>query len=263
MTEEEAEKIRSLVSAVLMFEQNNDERLREKIIKVRKEIRLQVLENPEKSKFFSQALAHVNIILKYNPRVEKFTRDILGLAARDPIKDLRIDYLKYYAGSRATAAFFFKASFGLAFLLVGMIGFFFYKLRESNVALTEEITVRKSTEDELRKHRENLAQMVAQRTQDLTKTTQRLEARSYELERSNKALQEFAFIASHDLKEPLRKIETFSSMLREECGQDLKREGLDYLGRMESSVMRMRAMIEGLLNYQGLPKAVGILSRSI
>jgi PAS domain S-box-containing protein len=68
-----------------------------------------------------------------------------------------------------------------------------------------------------------------------------------ELSRSNEELQQFAFIASHDLQEPLRKIKTFSERLVTTCGDSLTEQGQDYLERMQSAVFRMQTLIEDLL----------------
>lgn len=77
------------------------------------------------------------------------------------------------------------------------------------------------------------------------------EVRRYarQLERSNKDLQDFAFVASHDLQEPLRKIRAFGSMLRDKYAERLDEEGRDYIYRMQSAEERMRRMIEELLAY--------------
>src|SRR5262249_4304831 len=78
---------------------------------------------------------------------------------------------------------------------------------------------------------------------------ERLEALAAELHHSNEYLREFAYIASHDLKEPLRKIRAFGDMLQKHSADRLDAEGLDYLGRMTGAAARMALLIEGLLQY--------------
>ena len=73
-------------------------------------------------------------------------------------------------------------------------------------------------------------------------TRQRLE-----LARSNAELQEFAYVASHDLQEPLRKIQTFSDRLKSKYGEVLLDQGRDYLERMQNAAERMQALIDDLL----------------
>ncbi|MFN6568266.1 PAS domain-containing protein [Dendronalium sp. ChiSLP03b] len=68
-----------------------------------------------------------------------------------------------------------------------------------------------------------------------------------ELARSNEELQQFAFIASHDLQEPLRKIKTFGERLKTTCGDSLNEQGRDYLERMQNATLRMQNLIEDLL----------------
>ncbi|MEM5773564.1 MAG: PAS domain S-box protein, partial [Anaerolineaceae bacterium] len=67
-----------------------------------------------------------------------------------------------------------------------------------------------------------------------------------ELERSNHELQEFAFVASHDLQEPLRKIETFTDLILEES-VSLSGRQKDMFSRLKNAASRMRGMITGLL----------------
>ena len=69
------------------------------------------------------------------------------------------------------------------------------------------------------------------------------------LARSNRELEQFAYIASHDLQEPLRKITSFSSRLVSKYKDALGEQGLDYLSRMENATIRMQSLIEGLLTY--------------
>ena len=70
-----------------------------------------------------------------------------------------------------------------------------------------------------------------------------------ELERSNRELQDFAFIASHDLQEPLRKIQAFGDMLRKHFASALGQQGSDYVERMTRAAGRLQDMIRGLLEY--------------
>ncbi len=69
------------------------------------------------------------------------------------------------------------------------------------------------------------------------------------LERSNRELQDFACIASHDLQEPLRKIHSFSNMLTSYCADSLGERARDYLNRMQNAAKRMQTFIEDLLKY--------------
>jgi two-component system sensor kinase FixL len=68
-----------------------------------------------------------------------------------------------------------------------------------------------------------------------------------ELERSNRELEQFAYVASHDLQEPLRKIRTFGDRLEMKCKPQLDEVGQDCIERMQSAAARMQHLIEGLL----------------
>ncbi|MDQ3013227.1 MAG: CHASE3 domain-containing protein [Acidobacteriota bacterium] len=70
-----------------------------------------------------------------------------------------------------------------------------------------------------------------------------------ELGRSNRELQDFAYVASHDLQEPLRKIQAFGDRLKSKYGPALNDEGRDYLDRMQNSARRMHTLINDLLEY--------------
>jgi signal transduction histidine kinase len=70
-----------------------------------------------------------------------------------------------------------------------------------------------------------------------------------ELKRSNQSLEEFAHAASHDLKEPIRKIRTFASRLKAEEGESLGEKGADILHRIEAAAERMQLLVEDLLEF--------------
>ena len=69
-----------------------------------------------------------------------------------------------------------------------------------------------------------------------------------ELERSNYELEQFAYVASHDLQEPLRKIRTFGDRLQTKCAGQLDETGIDCLERMQNAAERMQSLINGLLS---------------
>jgi light-regulated signal transduction histidine kinase (bacteriophytochrome) len=69
------------------------------------------------------------------------------------------------------------------------------------------------------------------------------------LERSNRELQDFASVASHDLQEPLRKIEAFGDRLVARCGAEISDTGRMYIDRILDAAGRMRCLINDLLSY--------------
>lgn len=76
-----------------------------------------------------------------------------------------------------------------------------------------------------------------------------LSQRAAELARSNAELEQFAFVASHDLQEPLRKIQSFGDRLRTKLGDQLASDASDYLQRMQNAAARMRTLIDDLLTF--------------
>ncbi len=77
---------------------------------------------------------------------------------------------------------------------------------------------------------------------------QTLNQQADKLARSNQELEQFAYVASHDLQEPLRKIQAFGDRLKTKCGTALGDEGADYLTRMQNAAARMQVLIQDLLS---------------
>ncbi len=92
---------------------------------------------------------------------------------------------------------------------------------------------------------EELERMVKQRTDSLKSSNEKLK-------RSNLQLEEFAHVASHDLQEPLRKISSFSIRLQQNHKEELSAEVKSYLDKIEGASIRMKTLIQDLLNYSRL-----------
>ncbi len=84
--------------------------------------------------------------------------------------------------------------------------------------------------------------------QQVEQRTRQLQASIGDLQRSNQNLQQFAYIASHDLQEPLRKVQQFGDLLRHQYASQLG-EGTDYLTRMQAAAGRMSTLIRDLLTF--------------
>lgn len=98
------------------------------------------------------------------------------------------------------------------------------------LGISEDITERKLAEEAKLRAEEELRRSAA------------------DLARSNAELEQFAYVASHDLQEPLRKIQAFGDLLVKSCGPVLGAEERDYVQRIQSAAGRMRALIQDLLS---------------
>lgn len=120
-----------------------------------------------------------------------------------------------------------------------------YAIMNMAIDVTQQVISRKKLEESETRYRtlsEDLEARVEARTQELVTANQ-------DLQRSNDNLNQFAYIASHDLQEPLRKIQSFSSLLHSKFGQALGEEGMGCLNRMSVAGERMSALIKDLLAY--------------
>jgi signal transduction histidine kinase len=105
-----------------------------------------------------------------------------------------------------------------------------------------ELDTRRRGEEELAHANDQLEGRVASRTADLAEANE-------SLHRSNRELEQFASVASHDLQEPLRKIQAFGDRLQTRFADQLGEQGRDYLARMLASATRMRSLIDALLTF--------------
>jgi PAS domain S-box-containing protein len=91
--------------------------------------------------------------------------------------------------------------------------------------------------------------MITTDVTSLKKAQLQLEQSNRELEQSNRELESFASVASHDLQEPLRKIQSFGERLKSATAGTLPVDAQDYLDRMQNAATRMRRLIEDLLSF--------------
>lgn len=92
-------------------------------------------------------------------------------------------------------------------------------------------------------------QAVGRDISDRKQAEEELKAYAAKLEISNRELQDFAYVASHDLQEPLRKIQAFGDRLNSKYGDVLTDKGRDYLARMQNAAARMQVLIQDLLSF--------------
>jgi PAS domain S-box-containing protein len=96
---------------------------------------------------------------------------------------------------------------------------------------------------------QKIESLVEERTSELAQVNNNLLQTNKELQRSNAYLEEFAHAASHDLKEPIRKIHFFTNQLKETLGSDLNDAEKNSFSRIENASQRMRHLIDDLLLY--------------
>src|SRR5258706_5481140 len=120
----------------------------------------------------------------------------------------------------------------LAILSLGIAGFIIHA----------EMQHRRQAEDQVRKLNADLERRVAERTAELAE-------RAKDLERSNMELQQFAYVASHDLQEPLRTIASFTQLLAKRYSDKLDDKAREFINFAVDGSKRMQTLINDLLTY--------------
>jgi signal transduction histidine kinase len=110
------------------------------------------------------------------------------------------------------------------------------ELGDLATVFNEMIARRRATEKALRDHQDELA------------------THAEELARSNAELEQFAYVASHDLQEPLRTVSSYAQLLARRYGAAGGPEGAEYVAFITEAVQRMRALIQGLLDFSRISR---------
>jgi two-component system CheB/CheR fusion protein len=97
-----------------------------------------------------------------------------------------------------------------------------------------------------------LKQAVQNRTEELKIANKSLENKNKELQHMNKELEAFTYVSSHDLQEPLRKVQTFTGIILDKEEQHLSDKGKNYFHLIQQEIERMRQLIHDLLAFSGV-----------
>jgi len=110
------------------------------------------------------------------------------------------------------------------------------------IGVSMDVTERKKSDVELEKYRRHLEELVAERTSELDIAVRNLE-------HSNKELEEFAYVASHDLQEPLRMVSSYTQLIERRYKDQLDQDAHDFISFAVDGANRMQKLINDLLDF--------------
>ena len=134
---------------------------------------------------------------------------------------------------------------GQAFPLEINISDLEFQGRHLFTAAVRDISTRIKAENELKSSKA----LLEQRTLDLEQAQGQLKISIEELKNSNHDLERFAYVASHDLQEPLRTVKGYLDLTKDRLGVEMSSEVEEYLSYADLGVLRMEQLIQGLLEY--------------
>lgn len=120
--------------------------------------------------------------------------------------------------------------------------------------IARDITVQKKLDFALRDSERRYKQIAKELEERVLERTRELTEANQYLERSNSELEQFAFVTSHDLQEPLRKIQTFANLLSGRNKDSIDETGMMYIDKIVGASKRMSKLIYDLLNFSRLTK---------
>jgi PAS domain S-box-containing protein len=131
----------------------------------------------------------------------------------------------------------------------------------SLLGIIQDITDQKSFAEKLQKQVKERTEEYLAINEELVATNEELRQANDNLLKANNELQEFAYVASHDLQEPLRKIQIFSNILSDRFSEHLNAQALAYLGKISTSATRMSDLIKDLLDYARLSERESLFKK--